>query len=573
MRRKSENETLLLFSQEVASDKPQQLWLDINFSTTTLPDNEYDCNPEQAERFKQLFAEVRKEVELAGAIARELFPDLKWEKLYHLPHEQFCATWRAYHIRYPCKDELAAREIARELFPDDEFVLTTDLPYDKYRAVRDEMCERREASQPGYLTEIRARAELEPPRKRGAPRDYIPWSEERKNRNRIRLMIERMRRKWSIPAMFIDAVQSHLLTNPQYFGVCPLPGAIDHCITHRDSEARLKAIAYEQELRMEARGQKPLKMPVELKMPDYQYEYQLPPTDQLDQAGYPRLNEIFRKGYPTDGMLQGEVQLPLERVELYQGEQLSLETGTKEQKSHQSDRLFPSKPVEVNSVAVYREQVYYSEVKQGVWRTATTDDLKALKKGDRVSIAEQNWVYTYLRWDTVEAEVVVQFIGYNFRTRIPVEKLQVEWVKAPVAEREAIAPLEQVDSLSGDARAIGNTPKRAEILHDTLARLEQEKSQIKAEGHLAPEGCWIETGKVKGRDFRQAWWRSTKPMFTPKRSRGNPEAKVKSQYIGEEGAEAHKAAIAARERRERLRSIQRQIELLEKEVAEWDAKS
>lgn len=90
-----------------------------------------------------------------------------------------------------------------------------------------------------------------------------------------------------------------------------------------------------------------------------------------------------------------------------------------------SKQLFPSSPVEVGAVAVYQSEVYYSEVKSGVWRLATADDRRALKKGDRVAIADQNWVYSYIRWDTVEAEAVVQFIGYNFRTQIPADKLQI----------------------------------------------------------------------------------------------------------------------------------------------------
>ncbi|MBE9178650.1 hypothetical protein IQ268_08765 [Oculatella sp. LEGE 06141] len=118
------------------------------------------------------------------------------------------------------------------------------------------------------------------------------------------------------------------------------------------------------------------------------------------------------------------------------------------QKFRRDDRVFPSKPVEVSAVAVYQGEAYYSEGKQGAWRTATPDDIKNLKKGDRVSIANQNWVYTYVRWDSVEAEAVVKFVGYNFRTRIPVAKLQVEGLKTPepetfhdndVAEGEVIA--------------------------------------------------------------------------------------------------------------------------------------
>lgn len=102
----------------------------------------------------------------------------------------------------------------------------------------------------------------------------------------------------------------------------------------------------------------------------------------------------------------------------------------------------------------------------------------------------------------------------------------------------------------------------AEATHDAIALLEQERDRLKAEGAIAPDGCWIETGKVKGRNFRQAWWRASKPTFTPKRSKGNVEAKVKTQYIGEEGSPEHKQAIAERDRRDALKRIERQIQVL-----------
>lgn len=115
-------------------------------------------------------------------------------------------------------------------------------------------------------------------------------------------------------------------------------------------------------------------------------------------------------------------------------------------------------------------------------------------------------------------------------------------------------------------RPLERESEQAEITHDAIARLELEKQQLLSEGSAAPDGCWIETGRVKGKEFRQAWWRSTKAMFTAKRSRGNVEALVKTQYIGKEGSEEHKAAIAARQRRERLKQIEKQIEILSKEA-------
>jgi len=79
-------------------------------------------------------------------------------------------------------------------------------------------------------------------------------------------------------------------------------------------------------------------------------------------------------------------------------------------------------------------------------------------------------------------------------------------------------------------------------------------------------GCWIETGAIKGRQFRQAWWRSQKPMFPSKRC---PGELVKTCYIGEESVPVHKAAntfgaaklFASKERRNRLKWIEQLIKI------------
>ncbi len=55
-------------------------------------------------------------------------------------------------------------------------------------------------------------------------------------------------------------------------------------------------------------------------------------------------------------------------------------------------------------------------------------------------------------------------------------------------------------------------------------------------------------------------------MFQSKRSRGNVEALVKSQYIGEEGGPEHKEAMAQKERRDRLKAIEKQLQILMEQV-------
>ncbi|MBD1845846.1 hypothetical protein H6F89_21040 [Cyanobacteria bacterium FACHB-63] len=95
--------------------------------------------------------------------------------------------------------------------------------------------------------------------------------------------------------------------------------------------------------------------------------------------------------------------------------------------------------------------------------------------------------------------------------------------------------------------------------------MEIERDRLRAEGTIAPEHCWIETGKVKDRKFRQAWWRSEQAMFDSKRSRG----KVKSCYIGKEDRSEHQEAKRQKYRRGsftprsvRLKKIDRQLQML-----------
>jgi transposase len=106
--------------------------------------------------------------------------------------------------------------------------------------------------------------------------------------------------------------------------------------------------------------------------------------------------------------------------------------------------------------------------------------------------------------------------------------------------------------------------KRTETLLYQLLEylvLEEERDGLRAQG-IARAGCWIETGEVQGRQFRQAWWRSHQAMFPAKRDLGQGRGLVKSLYIGEEGSEAHRTAIAQRDRRNRVRQIDRQLQKL-----------
>jgi hypothetical protein len=88
---------------------------------------------------------------------------------------------------------------------------------------------------------------------------------------------------------------------------------------------------------------------------------------------------------------------------------------------------------------------------------------------------------------------------------------------------------------------------------------EEQIAAIKREGPIAPDGCWIETGKIKGKEFRQAWYRSRSPCFPPIRG----STQVKSRYLGVAGGDKHREAKKAIERREKIRKLKKQIKTCE----------
>lgn len=126
-----------------------------------------------------------------------------------------------------------------------------------------------------------------------------------------------------------------------------------------------------------------------------------------------------------------------------------------------------------------------------------------------------------------------------------------------VQRGEIQLPLEQIRPYDGEQLSIND---RAEITHDAIATLEAERDRLLSEGEIAPVGAWIECGGVSGRPgWRQAVWRAESRAFIGRRS-GNPTS---HQYIGREGSDKHKRAIAAYNRRKQLERITKQLEILE----------
>jgi hypothetical protein len=90
-----------------------------------------------------------------------------------------------------------------------------------------------------------------------------------------------------------------------------------------------------------------------------------------------------------------------------------------------------------------------------------------------------------------------------------------------------------------------------------LQFLLEQRDRLIASG-ASPEGIWINCGKVSGKNFEQAVWKSNK-------ARAEWEDK-KSCYIGERGKEKHLSAIAQHKGGQELRKIEREIKSIQKKL-------
>jgi hypothetical protein len=76
---------------------------------------------------------------------------------------------------------------------------------------------------------------------------YSPWTPERKHRDRIRKMRERLSKKFAIPEMLINAILDDCLKNVQYFGLCQIDG--DRCDCYYEPASVIAARAKELAMR------------------------------------------------------------------------------------------------------------------------------------------------------------------------------------------------------------------------------------------------------------------------------------------------------------------------------------
>ena len=158
--------------------------------------------------------------------------------------------------------------VANELFPGRGWKTCVDIATKDIRTIRSEYNRRNGLPPPWWDC-----PDVEPTPFLGTaasykPKPYRPHSLERKQRRHLKDMVTRIHKKYSFPDMWIPLIQEKLLTNPRYYGVCPLPGAIDASPVEFPSEAQLQAIELENQLRdIESGRAQPIKLPLSLKEP------------------------------------------------------------------------------------------------------------------------------------------------------------------------------------------------------------------------------------------------------------------------------------------------------------------
>jgi hypothetical protein len=111
------------------------------------------------------------------------------------------------------KERSELEAIGRQLYSD--FVDMLNCPLDRYKLI----CSQWHESKGHVIPELITRVQL----------PFVPqlpirqWSVEAKRRKRLSKLHKRMHQKYSFPEYFHQAIQEQVLTNPDYYGVCPLP--------------------------------------------------------------------------------------------------------------------------------------------------------------------------------------------------------------------------------------------------------------------------------------------------------------------------------------------------------------
>ncbi len=101
--------------------------------------------------------------------------------------------------------------------------------------------------------------------------------------------------------------------------------------------------------------------------------------------------------------------------------------------------------------------------------------------------------------------------------------------------------------------------KRILDLNQKLASVVQEMEEIKQEGEVAPPSCWIARYQAKGRGgaYWSYKWMAREAIFINKK-----QLRSKSKYIGKAGSKAYLQAVSSLQRRGKIETLERVINLL-----------
>lgn len=111
------------------------------------------------------------------------------------------------------REERSEQEaIGHQLYPD--FMDIRDCPLGRLRTICDQWRESKGYVVAEIIHRVRPIAPQPPLRQ---------WSTLAKHRKRLANLHKRLKKKYTFPEFFHQAIQEQVLTNPDYYGVCPLP--------------------------------------------------------------------------------------------------------------------------------------------------------------------------------------------------------------------------------------------------------------------------------------------------------------------------------------------------------------
>jgi hypothetical protein len=161
-------------------------------------------------------------------------------------------------------------------------------------------------------------------------------------------------------------------------------------------------------------------------------------------------------------------------------------------------------------------------------------------------------VITQLNPHDIDGVAMVKFFPEN---SVGLGEVQLPIQQIALRSAESVPPEPCMDELILIELPPEPQPKTIDLPFD-LGSIDEQIAAIRSQGPIPPAGIWVETCAVKN-GFRQAYWRSRSPCFPSTRSGGNPEARLKRQYIGKQGSDAHKAALKAIARRNEIKKLEK----------------